>query len=126
MTNGIATVSIDNSYRSVVNVHTFNLQTWDLLRVMHYGFKALCTDFLTRHPGYRISPHDVNGSVVETVFGQMRQVSQHNLSAANYAWTRGSLLTKWSLTGKRKGKASDDYRQAPLYMRQSDLIRKKS
>ena len=30
-----------------------------------------------------LSTHDINGSVIETIFGQMRQVAQHNLSAAN-------------------------------------------
>lgn len=79
------------------------LQTWDLQRVMYYGFQAFARDALGKHPGYYINPHDINGSVVETVFGQMRQITQHNLTAANYAWTRSSLLTKWSLSGKRKG-----------------------
>ena len=40
-------------------------------------------DYLTRHPGYSINPHDINGSVIETIFGQMRQVAQHILSATN-------------------------------------------
>ena len=40
-------------------------------------------DYLTRHLGYSINPHDINGSVIETIFGQMRQVAQHNLSATN-------------------------------------------
>ena len=68
---------------------------------MYYGFKGFSADYLTRHPGYYINPHDINGSVIETIFGQMRLVAQHNLSATNYASSRASLLTKLSLCGKR-------------------------
>ena len=68
---------------------------------MYYGFKAFSTDYLTRHPGYYINPHDVNGSVIETIFGQMRHVAQQNLSSTNYASSRASLLTKWSICGRR-------------------------
>ena len=63
-------------------------QTWDLQRIMYYGFKAFTKDYFDWHPGYYINSHDINGSVVETVFGQMRQIAQQNLSASNYAWIR--------------------------------------
>ena len=80
--------------------YIFFPKTWDLHRIMYYGFKAFSADYLERHPGFYINSQDVNGSVIETVFGQMRHITQQNLTATNYAWTRASLLTKWSLTGK--------------------------
>ena len=99
------------------------MQTWDLHRIMYYGFKAFATDYLGRHPRYYINPHDVNGSVIETIFSQMRHTAQQNLTASNYAWTRASLLSKWSLSGKR-GKR-DDYRKQPLHFKQTELRRRK-
>ncbi len=90
---------------------------------MYYGFKAFSTDYLTRHPGYYINPHDVNGNVIETIFGQMRQVTQQNLSSTNYASSRASLLTKWSICGKRTG--HDNYREQPLYFKEAKLQRRK-
>ena len=98
------------------------MQTWDLQRIMYYGFKGFSADYLTRHPGYYVNPHDINGSVIETIFGQMRQVAQHNLSATNYASSRASLLTKWSLCGKRS--KQDAYREQPLYLKETELRRK--
>ena len=99
------------------------MKTWDLQRIMFYGFKAFSADYLTRHPGYYVNPHDINGSVIETVFGQMRYVAQQNLSSTNYASSRASLLTKWSLCGKRTG--HDDYRDQPLYLKETKMRRKK-
>ncbi len=31
-------------------------QTWDLLKLMYYGFIQFCTNFTERHPGYTIYP----------------------------------------------------------------------
>lgn len=90
---------------------------------MYYGFRQFSADYLARHPDYYINPHDINGSVVETVFGQMRHIAQQNLTASNDAWTRASLLTKWSLVWKRSSK--DDYRKQPLFFKQTELRHRK-
>ncbi len=47
-------------------------QTWDLLRVMVYGFRGFCEDFLRRNPGYTIYPVRLNGSAIETFFSQLK------------------------------------------------------
>lgn len=90
---------------------------------MLYDFKAFSADYLSRHPQYYINPHDINGSVIEKIFGQMRHVAQQHLSPTNYASSRASLQTKWSLKGKRTG--HDNYREQPLYLKETDLRRKK-
>ena len=91
--------------------------TWDLQRIIYYGFKVFSADYLSRH---YINPHDINGSVIETISGQM---AQQNLSSTNYVSARASLLTKWSLCGKRTGR--DSYREQPLYLKETELRRKK-
>lgn len=53
----------------------FILQTWDLLHIMWFGFKGLVNDFISSNPGYHINPRRVNGSAVETLFGQQHPVT---------------------------------------------------
>ena len=48
-------------------------QTWDLLRLMYYGFKNLCGDFTSAHPGYTMYLECLNGSAIETFFSQVKQ-----------------------------------------------------
>ena len=61
---------------------------------MYYGFKSFGEDYLGRYPTYYINQHNTNGSITETIFGQMRHIA---LTAANYSSTHASLLTKWSI-----------------------------
>ena len=79
-----------------------------------YGFKGLTKDFITDHPGYYINPKRLNGSAVETLFGQLKHTTGGHLSAANYATAKATLLTKSQTKGK------DGYRSTPLYLRQSE------
>ena len=97
-------------------------QTWDLLRFMHYGFTGFCEEFLRQHPGYTIYPIRLNGSAVETLFSQFKYASGGNLMSTNYASARASVLIKGCISGKYKG---DDYRDAPLFVRQHQLKRSK-
>ena len=85
---------------------------------MVYGFKGLIEDFITDHPGYYINPRRLNGSAVETLFGQLKHTTGGHLSAANYATAKATLLTKSQTKGK------DGYRSTELYLRQSELARK--
>ena len=62
----------------------YTIQTWDLLRVMVYGFRGLVVDFLSSHPGHHINPRHVNGSGVETLFGQLKHTTGGNLTGYNY------------------------------------------
>ena len=85
---------------------------------MHYGFVGFCEEFTRRHPGYTIHPIRLNGSDVETLFSQFKYASGGNLMSTNYASARASVLLKGSVSGKYKG---DDYRNAPLFVRQHKL-----
>ena len=96
-------------------------QTWDLLRFMHYGFVGFCEEFTKKHPGYTIFPIRLNGSAVETLFSQLKYASGRNLMSTNYAAARASVLIKGGVAGKFKG---DDYRDAPLFVRQHQLKKK--
>ena len=59
-------------------------QTWDLLRITWYGFKNLCIDFTARYPGVYMAPLRLNGSVIETLFSQLKYISHGDLSATRY------------------------------------------
>ena len=46
-------------------------QTWDLQRVMIYGFRDLCQDFFGQYgDNFYITPKRFNGSAIETLFSQ--------------------------------------------------------
>ena len=92
------------------------------MRVCYYGFRAFCEEQLLQHPGYYVSPLRANGSAVETLFSQLRHACGGNLTSVSYAPARAQLLTKRSIHGSR---ISDEYRDAPLYIRQSELPVKK-
>lgn len=98
-------------------------QTWDLLKLMFYGFKSLCEDFQTAHPGYTICPVRLNGSAVETLFSQLKHATSGHLSVTNYATARSAVLTRGSIHGKVRYHHGG-YRNAPLYIRRHSLLRK--
>ena len=81
------------------------IQTWDLLRIMVYGFRGLVGDFLASHPGHHINPRRVNGSSVET-FGQLKHTTSGNLTSCNYETAKATLLTRRAIHGR---KTKDDY-----------------
>lgn len=96
-------------------------QTWDLLRVMYYGFHGFCEEFLQKHPGYTIYPIRFNGSAIESFFSQLKYTTSGHLSGTNYATARAAVLTCGSVKGKRK---NTDYRKVPLYIRKHNLAKK--
>ena len=49
---------------------------------MWFGFKGLTRELLSDHPGYYINPRRLNGSAVETLFGQLKHTTGRNLTAA--------------------------------------------
>lgn len=102
-------------------MHSLLLQTWDLLRILWYGFKGLVSDFLSRNNGQHINPRRLNGSAVETVFSQLKYITNGQLTAATYQTAKASLLTKQSVSGTR---TNDDYRDTELYIRESCLQKK--
>ena len=92
------------------------------MRVCYYGFRAFCEEQISKHPGYYVSPLRANGSAVETLFSQLRHASGGNLTSVSYAPARAQLLTKRSVHGPR---ITEGYRDAPLYIKQSELPMKK-
>ena len=98
------------------------LQTWDLTRLMVYGFTEFADDFFGRYPNHYIWPRRINGSALETIFGQLKFNMGGHLSAVNYPAALASLKMKRQLHGRR-GKFL--YRNAPLYLRQGKLRRRK-
>ena len=91
--------------------------------MMAYGFKGLVTDFLSTHHGHHVNPKRVNGSAVETIFGQLKHTTSGNLTGRTYETAKATLLTKRQVQG---GKSKDDYRDTPLNIRQSNLLRKRN
>ena len=98
-------------------------QTWDLLRIMWYGFKTFCTNFTARHPGYYVAPLRLNGSAIETLFSQLKFISHGDLSATRYPQALASLITRGSIHGRPVARSSS-YRDAVLYVRQHDLTKR--
>ena len=89
---------------------------------MWYGFKEMVSDFLTRNPGHHINPKRLNGSAVETIFGQLKYITGGQLTAATYETAKASLLTKQCVHGTR---TKDEYRNTELFIRETELSRKK-
>lgn len=97
-------------------------QTWDLLRIMWYGFKQFCESFTSRHPGFYVSPLRLNGSAIETLFSQLKFISHGDLTSTRYPQALASLLTKGSIH-HRPVAGSSNYRDVTLYLRQHDLMK---
>ena len=102
------------------------LQTWDLLRLMYYGFREFCQEFLQRFPGYYIVPLKINGSGIETIFSQLRFSTARNLSGSNYGYSLSALTLGRSLHGHGHGHGKSKYRNARLYVRQKAIKRKRA
>ena len=81
---------------------------------MYYGFRDFSESFLARHPGYTIFPIRLNGSAIETFFSQLKHATSGQLSSANYSAARAAILTRGSVTQKKK---SDTYRSSQLHIR---------
>ena len=98
-------------------------QTWDLQRVMVYGFKELCDDFIRKYgDNFFISPKRLNGSAIETLFSQFKNISGGQLTAANYQTAKAAYLMRVDLHGRHHGE--NDYRNVPLYLREWHLMRR--
>ena len=100
------------------------MQTYDLLRVMYFGFVDFCTDYLGRHPGYYITPLKLNGSAVETLFSQFKFSAGGKLTSQNYATAKRSVMLRRGIHGHHSSSAG--YRDVPLYTQDVPLRRKKT
>ena len=80
---------------SVPLIFVFLSQTWDLLRIVVYGFLAFCEWFFTNvspDGKYFISPLRINGSALESIFSVLKHTSGGNLSALNYGPSLGRFI----------------------------------
>ena len=98
-----------------------SLQTWDLTRLVYYGFTEFCKHFVSIFPGYYIWPLRLNGSALETIFSQLKFNMNGQLSSVNYSAALTTLKLKRRIHGWR-GKFV--YRKTPLYVREISLKRK--
>ncbi len=92
------------------------------MKICWYGFKGYCQEFLTSHPGYFVTPLRLNGSAIETIFSQLKHASRDSLTAVTYESARAQLLTRRSIHGPH---TRDEYRDAPVYLKYSELPQKK-
>ena len=92
------------------------------MRICWYRFKSYCEEFFKVHPHAFVAPLRLNGSAIETVFSQLKHATGGNLTAVSYAPARVQLITKRSIHGVR---VKDDYRNAPLYIREQELPSRK-
>ena len=91
------------------------LQTWDLMCLCWYSFKGFCEEFFEQHPNHYVVPLRANGSAIETIFGHG---SRGTLTAVSYGSARSQLLTRRRVHGPH---IRDEYRDAPLYIQDSEL-----
>ncbi|XP_014670998.1 PREDICTED: uncharacterized protein LOC106811792 [Priapulus caudatus] len=101
-------------------------QTWDLLRVMYFGFTGLVSSFMERHPDHFISPLRINGSAVETLFSQFKARAGGKLSSLNYETSLRSYLTKRNLAVATKTihHSARGYRDVELKISHAPMVRK--
>ena len=69
-----------------------------------------------------MTPLRINGSAIETLFSQIKHGSGGTLMASSYSSVCAKLITKRTIHGTHVG---DPYRDAPLYIRETDLPTKK-
>ena len=62
----------------------FPSQTWDLLRLMVYGFLQCYRWFNEAYTDYFIIPLPINGSTIESIFSVLKSAAGGNLFASNY------------------------------------------
>ena len=115
----------DTIYNNTLSNHSssklFAFQTWDLTRLMYYGFTEFCQSFLQTFPVYYIWPLCLNGSALETIFSQLKSSMNGHLTSVNYAPALATLKLKRQIHGWR-GKYV--YRGTPLYVRELPLKRR--
>ena len=94
---------------------------FDLLRIDIHGFNMFCKHFVTKYPGYFISPLRTTGSAVETLFSQYKYSAGGKLDAANYSYSRAVSLVKQVTTTHHSG---EDYRDGELAVPSLPLSKK--
>jgi hypothetical protein len=76
---------------------------FDLLRIDVFGFQKFCEYFLSKFPGYFISPLRLSGSAVESLFSQCKYNANGKLDEAKYSSARASLLVQQTVSNHYSG-----------------------
>jgi hypothetical protein len=96
-------------------------QTMDLLRIDVYSLKSFCQHFLTKYPGYFVSPLRLSGSAVESLFSQYKYNARGKLDAANYSSAHAANLIQQTTSSHDSGKG---YRDSELSIATLSLKKK--
>lgn len=75
-------------------------QTWDLLRVMFYGFMGLAKEFFKLCPGYFLSFIRITGSAIESLFSQIKYAAGGKITSASYVSGRKAVTIRRNVQGK--------------------------
>lgn len=89
-------------------------QTWDLLSILINRTKSLVADFTTRNTEYFLVLSRINGSVVESLFSQLKYSVGGKLTSINYANARASVIVKSDCHADNSNNAY--YRDEELYL----------
>ncbi|XP_065894808.1 uncharacterized protein [Dysidea avara] len=83
-------------------------QTWDLLRIDVYGFRAFSEWFFKTYPTYFISLVRLSGSAAESLFSQYKHNAGGKLDSVNYCTARAAHLVKQTVSTHHSGKGYRD------------------
>ena len=90
-------------YLYCVLKHCLCFVAWDLLRNCVYGFESFCSYFLNKHPDCFVSPLQVSGSALESLFSQYKRSAAGKLDAINYSISRAAQLIKETVSTHHSG-----------------------
>jgi hypothetical protein len=102
------------NYRNPIQKSFLAWQTWDLLQIMVHGFTGLCLDFLRKNPDHFVVPVRVTGSVIESLFSNLKYVSGGQLSSINYSTSLSALITQRESSSNAF--SENGYRNVPINM----------
>ena len=86
-------------------------QTWDLMRLLYFGFTGFCADFTATYgPDHYVVPVRINGSAIESLFGRFKFDAGGNLSAINYEAALSCVMTADAIARTY----TDSYRNSEL------------
>jgi hypothetical protein len=81
---------------------------------MVHGFTGLCLDFLRKNPDHFVVPVRVTGSVIESLFSNLKYVSGGQLSSINYSTSLSALITQRESSSNAF--SENGYRNVPINM----------
>ena len=94
-----------------LSLYMHMVQTWDLMRLLYFGFTGFCTDFTATYgPDHYVVPVRINGSAIESLFGRFKFDAGGNLSAINYEAALSCIMTADAIART----CTDSYRNSEL------------